>query len=147
MERILLEEPVDPRKVRSDVPRDLALICTKALEKRRERRYASMVELRDVLNAHLAGLPIAATPPSGLARTSRLVRRHPSVATAAAAVLVGLGIGVLFSRGGDDGASRGIDAAGAALASSPRGTVVRQVWSDADDLLCCWPPPSCLHRR
>ena len=42
---IMLDEPRNPKKIRSRVPRDLAVICLKALEKKREHRYQTMAEM------------------------------------------------------------------------------------------------------
>ena len=83
VERILVQEPRDPRRVRPSVPRDLAVICMKGLEKRRERRYQSAQELADELRRWLRHEPIRARPPGALLRAGKWIRRHP-VPTAAA---------------------------------------------------------------
>jgi formylglycine-generating enzyme required for sulfatase activity len=86
--KILTVDPPDPRSLRSQVPRELAVICMKALEKTPADRYADMAGLRDDLAAYLAGRPIAARPPGLLQRARRKARRHPRLATAAAVALV-----------------------------------------------------------
>ncbi len=78
--RILHEDPVDPRKLRSKCPSDLAVICSKMLEKSRERRYASMAELADDLQRHLSDRPILAREPSILDRARKWTLRHPTLA-------------------------------------------------------------------
>jgi len=87
VEQILLHDPRDPRRVRPSVPRDLAVICMKALEKRRERRYQTAAELADELRRWLRHEPIQARPPGLVLRGAKWVRRHP-VPTAFAGVFV-----------------------------------------------------------
>jgi WD40 repeat protein/serine/threonine protein kinase len=88
LEKIMMEDPPDPRVVRGRVPEDLAVICMKALEKQRERRYATMVDFADDLRRQLADEPILARPPGPLTRTLKWTRRHP-VRSVAAALIVG----------------------------------------------------------
>lgn len=71
------KEARDPRKVRHGVPRDLALICMKALEKRRDRRYQTAGALADDLRRFLAHEPIRARAPGRVVRAVKWVRRHP----------------------------------------------------------------------
>ena len=46
---VVRKQPVAPRKLRPDLPRDLATICTKAMEKAVEDRYPDAAALRDDL--------------------------------------------------------------------------------------------------
>jgi serine/threonine protein kinase len=64
---------------------NLDTIVAKALEKDPGARYASVVELADDLQRHLASEPIRARRESLVKRTSRVARRHAAV-TAAGAV-------------------------------------------------------------
>lgn len=98
LRRILNEVPVDPRRIRSKVPRDLAVIAGKALEKNPARRYANMGEFAADLRRFLDDEPILARPMGTIRRGWRWARRHPgrSVAivlgsTGVAVVLVLLG--------------------------------------------------------
>jgi tetratricopeptide (TPR) repeat protein len=90
-QKILWEDPVDPRTLRSDIPRDLAVICVKAMEKDPIRRFQTMAELGADLRRHLAHEPIQAQPPTMVQRVGKYVRRNPtrsSVAAILVAVLV-----------------------------------------------------------
>jgi WD40 repeat protein len=89
-EKIITVDPPEPSRVRSQCPRDLAVICGKALEKAPGRRFASMAELAADLRRFLAHEPILAQPPGLGARAGKWARRHPalSVGGAVAAVLM-----------------------------------------------------------
>lgn len=90
LEKIRVHEPLDARDVRPSVPRDLAIICAKALEKSPERRYASAQALGDDLRRFLANEPITATPQSLLRRTVKWTQRHPTLATSGALLVAAL---------------------------------------------------------
>ncbi|MHC5212573.1 MAG: serine/threonine-protein kinase [Planctomycetota bacterium] len=77
IQAIVLHEPADPRKLHGRIPRDLAVICMKALEKRPERRYASAADFAADLRRHLASEPILARPPGPALRALKWGRRHP----------------------------------------------------------------------
>ena len=78
VDAITREDPPDPRRSRPSVPADLALIALKALEKRRENRYASMRELEQDLERTLAHVPIRARAPSPARRAHKWLLRHPT---------------------------------------------------------------------
>ena len=86
--RILTVDPRDPSEVRAGVPRDLALICQKALEKDPDRRYRTMDDLAADLRRFLADEPIHARPPGLVVKLSKWGRRHPRLST-------GLGVATL----------------------------------------------------
>ena len=91
--KILWEDPPDPQKLRSRIPRDLAVICAKAMEKEPARRYQSMAELAADLRRHLSGEPILARPSGPMVRFAKWARRNPTksvvaVVTAAALVVI-----------------------------------------------------------
>jgi formylglycine-generating enzyme required for sulfatase activity/serine/threonine protein kinase len=87
-EQILYRDPPDPRTIRSRVPRDLAVIAGKALEKDRDKRFVTMKELAADLRRHLANEPIRATPPTRLDRAVKWTKRNPGKSSAAAIVAV-----------------------------------------------------------
>jgi serine/threonine protein kinase len=88
LEKIVMEDPPDPRKLRSKVPWDLSVICLKALEKKPDQRYASMSEFAADLRRFLADEPIVAHPPGAATRMFKWTRRHPvlSVSSSVAGV-------------------------------------------------------------
>jgi tetratricopeptide (TPR) repeat protein len=95
LEAIRNEDPDDPRRLRSRLPRDLAVICLKLLEKNPAQRYPSAHSLADDLRRFLDGRPIRARPPGVLVRAWKWMRRHPAHSTAmvvsALAIVVILG--------------------------------------------------------
>lgn len=76
----------DPRSARSGIPRELALICLKCLERIPARRYASAIALADDLQCYLTNHPIRARAPSKWRRGVLLVKRRPLVSISLAAI-------------------------------------------------------------
>jgi serine/threonine protein kinase/tetratricopeptide (TPR) repeat protein len=74
---------------------DLDWIVMKAINKDRERRYSSALELASDLSRYLKHEPVIARPPSVLYRTQKFVRRNRlAVAFAAVLALLMVGFGV-----------------------------------------------------
>jgi serine/threonine-protein kinase len=72
---------------------DLDSIVLKTLQKRPDRRYGSVAELREDLQRYLSHFPVAARPDTWQYRLGKLVQRHRlAVTTAATAGLVILGL-------------------------------------------------------
>src|SRR4029077_10106330 len=78
LRRVLADDPIAPRSIRTDVDRDLEAICLKCLEKDPARRYRSAGDLRDDLNRFLAGEPTFARPPGRWTKLRGKARRHPA---------------------------------------------------------------------
>ncbi len=113
--QICFREPTPIRARNPRVPRDLATICEKALEKDPQRRYATAAELEDDLRRFLAFEPIRARPAGPMLRLMRLVqRRRRAAATIAAAALAAL---TLVGMSLQDGWRRRADAAARLLAA------------------------------
>src|SRR5262249_44754399 len=99
MNRILVEEPGNPRKYHRGLSRDLEAIVQRCLEKDPRKRYATAAELAEDLDRFLKGEPIQARPVGGLERALRWVLRHPwqaaltGVSSVAVMVLILAGIG------------------------------------------------------
>lgn len=92
LRRVVEEDPVPVTRVRHDVPRDLASVCMKCLEKSPGRRYPAAAELRDDLQRFLEGRPVTARPVSAAHRVVRWCRRRP-VHAALLVVVVAAGVG------------------------------------------------------
>ena len=90
--QIIAVDPPDANRIRSQCPRELAVVCGKALEKHPDRRYGSMGELAADLRRHLADEPVLAKPPTAVERATKWVRRHPTVSAAVAVGLIALGL-------------------------------------------------------
>ena len=90
--KVLSEDPVPPRKLLPELPRDIETICLKCLEKKTDRRYATATALHNDLENYLKGRPITARPSSVIERAAKWCRRRPTAAAllATAAVLVPL---------------------------------------------------------
>ncbi|MFM7051472.1 MAG: WD40 repeat domain-containing serine/threonine protein kinase, partial [Planctomycetota bacterium] len=91
-------EPAPLERVDATVPRDLAAIVAKAMNKDRDQRYTTMAELAEDLRHHLAGEPVRARPDPVLRRLARFARRHPAWTAAIAATLAGLALSAALSR-------------------------------------------------
>ena len=81
-QQIVLREPPAMRSLRSRIPRDLEVICGKAIEKDPEKRYATMAAFAEDIRRHLADEPIHAKPPTRLDRIVKAARRNRAMATA-----------------------------------------------------------------
>jgi WD40 repeat protein/serine/threonine protein kinase len=82
-EQILMKDPTDPKSLRSKVPRDLAVICMKALEKDRDKRFDSIGDVAADLRRWLANKPILAKPPNQVERVAKWCKRNPTKSVAA----------------------------------------------------------------
>ena len=88
LSRVLGAEPVPPRRLNGELPRDLETICLKCLEKDARRRYASAQELANELERFLAERPISARPVSRAIKLWHWCRRYPVTASLAISLLV-----------------------------------------------------------
>jgi len=85
---ILNRTAPDLLELRSKLPKDLAVICSKAMEKRPEDRFQTASELADELERFLDDKPIYSRTPTKLERTYRWARLNPAkAATAVSAIL------------------------------------------------------------
>ncbi len=77
LRRVRVEEPVPLRRLQPSLPRDLATLCAKAMEKRPTDRYATVSGLTEDISAFLEFRPISAAPPTAWMRLVRMARRRP----------------------------------------------------------------------
>jgi len=82
LKKILLQDPRDPRWLNPKVPRDLAVICLKSMEKQPENRFASMAELAAELERFLNGDVILSRSPRMATRLLKRVQRNPGISAA-----------------------------------------------------------------
>ena len=82
-----------PRQVSPWIPRSLEAICLKAMDPRADSRYATAKELADDVERYLADERVSAYRESARERAGRWLRKHPAIASAAAAALVLVAIG------------------------------------------------------
>src|SRR2546422_411035 len=85
---IAARRQTDPVSLRRLVDGDLNSITMKALEKARERRYASVSDLAADIQRHMEDLPVLASPPGRLYRARKFLRRHRLAALGTAAGLM-----------------------------------------------------------
>lgn len=78
--QVLEQDPVPPRDLNNDVPRDLETICLKCLEKDPDRRYQTAEEFANDLDRYLKHEPITARPVSRVERIWRWSQRRPASA-------------------------------------------------------------------
>jgi len=106
--RLVVEhEPISPRLLNPEMPRDLETICLKCLDKDAGRRYGSAQELADELDRFLRDEPIHARPLRAPAKFMRWCRRKPALALSTGAafalllfVVIGSPIAILRINNG-----------------------------------------------
>jgi WD40 repeat protein len=87
-------EPIVPRLLNPSVPRDLATICLKCLEKDMSRRYPTAQALAEELERFLRGQPILARPIGLAGKAGRWCRRSPKLAAVTAVAMLGAVLGL-----------------------------------------------------
>ena len=97
LDQIRRHEPVPPRSLNPQVPRDLETICLKCLQKEPGARYLTAEALADDLRCFQKNLPILAQPTGRLAKAAKWCRRNPAVAALIGAVFAVLIAGVAVS--------------------------------------------------
>jgi hypothetical protein len=78
--QVLHEEPVSPRRLQPDCPRDLETVCLKCLSKEPHRRYQTALELAEDLRRFRAREPILARPAGPAERLLLWAQRRPMLA-------------------------------------------------------------------
>ncbi len=85
---VLTKEPVRPRRLNRSIPRDLELICLKAIAKQPADRYQTADEMADDLNCYQNGVPIHARRYRTAVLAWRGVRRKVTTIGLAAIALI-----------------------------------------------------------
>lgn len=97
--QVLTMEPVAPRQLQTQVPRDLETICLKCLEKQPQKRYQTAAALAQDIERFLSGRPIVARPANLFETGLKWSKRHPSTCALIASGIVAvvtMTIGVVF---------------------------------------------------
>jgi len=94
--QVLEDDPRPPRAVRPSLPRDLEVICLKAMSKAPARCYQSARDMADDLRRFSQGQPILARPMGPVERTLRWCRRYPLAVSVLAAVTIGSIAGMAY---------------------------------------------------
>lgn len=87
--QVIHDEAPNVRRIRKDVPLDLAVIVARCLAKSKQERFHSARELADELDRFLTGVPIVSRPASWWERLSKWAYRRPAAAIAS-------GLAILF---------------------------------------------------
>ncbi|MFO1051112.1 MAG: serine/threonine-protein kinase [Planctomycetota bacterium] len=98
---VLHVEPIAPQRVRPDVPRDLEIVCLKAMAKDPAQRYSTANALLEDLERFHDGRPIRARAPSLGYRIARLARRHAralGIGSVLAAALIAVFVAVVLPQ-------------------------------------------------
>ncbi len=93
LKQVCTQEPVPPRRLQPQIPRDLEAICLKCLQKEPAQRYASALALAEELDRFLEGKPVLARPMNPAERLWRWCRRNPLVASLLTGLFVVLASG------------------------------------------------------
>lgn len=94
LRKVETEVPVEPRRIRNDIPADVQAICLKAMAKRPEHRYRTAHELAEDLRRWQRGSTVTARNPGAVEKARRWVARNPRLATASFAAIGILVIGL-----------------------------------------------------
>jgi len=91
------QAPPDPARLNPHISRDVCVVLQTALEKDRNRRYQTALELAEELHRIRMLMPIHARPIGYGVRLRRWVQRNPGIAALSCAVLIVLVVGLVVS--------------------------------------------------
>ncbi len=110
LRRVREDPPAPPRELDPATPRALEAICSRAMSRKPEDRYATALELADDVRRWLADEPVSAYREPWPKRLSRWSKRHRTAVAAAAVLLVtgtaALGVATVLVGRERDEASR-----------------------------------------
>ncbi|MBU8921555.1 MAG: serine/threonine-protein kinase [Bacteroidales bacterium] len=84
----------DPASLSSQLKGDLDWIIMKALDKDRNRRYASAMDMSADIERHLNDEPVLASPPSRIYKIKKFAKRHRAGVAAASVVVLAVFLGI-----------------------------------------------------
>jgi serine/threonine protein kinase/WD40 repeat protein len=87
-------DPVSPRTLQPQLPRDLEAVCLKCLAKEPRRRYSSAADLASDLDRFVTGRPTVARPVGFASRVAKLLVRHPWATVTGISVAVAAVVGL-----------------------------------------------------
>ena len=87
LQQIQYEDPVSPSRLQTQIPRDLATICLKCLEKKARNRYSCAGDLAADPRRFLNREPIRARPPGPGGRLVKWAVRQPVIASLCAGLV------------------------------------------------------------
>jgi WD40 repeat protein/serine/threonine protein kinase len=96
-QRILVSDPEDARRHNPAIPEDLRVVLETALEKDRERRYQTALDLAEDLARVRRREPIRARPAGPVLRLRRWAQRNPATAASTVSLFVALSAGLAAS--------------------------------------------------
>jgi WD40 repeat protein/tRNA A-37 threonylcarbamoyl transferase component Bud32/tetratricopeptide (TPR) repeat protein len=127
--QVLHDEVPSPRKLNSNISKDLETITLKCLEKEPARRYQSAADVAADLRRYLARIPIQGRPISRAERAVRWVRRNRVLSafasTAVFALLVGTVVSTYFAINAGRQAALALEKQGEAIESKEKADVAR----------------------
>lgn len=94
--QVLEDDPRPPRRLRPDIPRDLEIICQKAIAKSPGSRYQTAREMEADLRRFQEGRHPLARPMGSIERTLRWCRRYPLAVSVLFAVIFGSVAGLWY---------------------------------------------------
>ena len=130
LDRVRECDPVSPSKVNPEVPRDLAAICLKCLERAPARRYETALKVAEDLRNWRQGKPTVARPVGPLERLGKWCRRRPGLAAALAAVVFVAAAGGRGDRLAATGDAEGVWRPRPAPTTSTSIALAAQAWDD-----------------
>jgi len=95
--KVCQEAPIPPRQIAAEITPSLEAVCLKALRKPLEERYTSAAELAHEVQRWLADLPVQAYAEPWTRRALRWARRHKTLVSTAAGLLVTATIALAIS--------------------------------------------------
>ena len=88
---------LEPGKLTSTIKGDLDWIVMRALDKDRNRRYATASDFANDVDRYLSQQPVEARPPSSFYRFSKYARRHKIVLLTGSLISLAIILGLVFS--------------------------------------------------